>query len=641
MSQSIKRRIKFQSHPSDKLRVALLVWKFPAQANTYVVNEVLELIKENIDFIIYSLDKPVEFTFDHFEKELDIIGRQNIVYVKEEELLNEHSGWALRIPTSHSEFREEIELIKESNRKKYDIAEHAGYERSQKLILGLAERMKKDGIKFIYSPFGNHTADLAMMINKYCGIPYGFSVHAYDIFSSYYFEKLKAQTASIVFPISDFNKKMLIEEKFFDEKKVHVRRINFRKPDVSDIKEIQPGHPYIFSASRLDEMKGYKYAIEAFHKFSKEHPDLHFYIAGRGDLFETIENQVKDLGLENKVHLLGVIKNEEVLAYVKGCEFTILASIELEDGDTEGLPTFFVESMSIGKPVIGSKLSGIPELVIHDETGKLVEQKDVEGLYLAIKELYEETRDLEYKKAISKKCSDKVEELYDNKKNIKILSDGFWRGAKHPSVSIKFPRIRPKAFGKHKIFDLSLFKTGSTLVSEIFSCMEYKHCGYSEYFQREYNQIIEQKFAWDSNIGEDPSELYEMFEYMSDFDTFSDNPWRNIDHRILDWAFPGSKFIFLERTPDSWIKCFREHMEDPDLGPEGSVPLVPEYEKVLREQFAEKKLVLQNYFKGRPDDLYINDFYTTDELGSLCDFLGGRPIHKDYLNLDFSRSDWT
>ena len=74
--------------------------------------------------------------------------------------------------------------------------------------VSLFKAMKKDGIKFIYSPFGNHTADLAMMINKYCGIPYGFSVHAYDIFSSYYFEKFTTLLFCLQC-ISTINKKVI------------------------------------------------------------------------------------------------------------------------------------------------------------------------------------------------------------------------------------------------------------------------------------------------------------------------------------------------------------------------------------------------------------------------------------------------
>ena len=58
-----------------------------------------------------------------------------------------------------------------------------------------------------------------------------------------------------------------------------------------------------------------------------------------------------------------------------------------ESERTDGLPTVIIEAMSLGKPVIGTNVSAIPELVLDNETGFLVTARDVEGLANAIEKL--------------------------------------------------------------------------------------------------------------------------------------------------------------------------------------------------------------------------------------------------------------
>ena len=54
----------------QSLKLAILVWKFPNQANTYVVAEMLNLVKYHKNFLIYSLDKPSNTTLKMFENDL-------------------------------------------------------------------------------------------------------------------------------------------------------------------------------------------------------------------------------------------------------------------------------------------------------------------------------------------------------------------------------------------------------------------------------------------------------------------------------------------------------------------------------------------------------------------------------------------
>ena len=76
------------------------------------------------------------------------------------------------------------------------------------------------------------------------------------------------------------------------------------------------------------------------------------------------------MNLSSHVLMLGMISNSEVQRYIKGAAFTILTSIRLPNGDTEGLPTFLVESMNLGVPAVATNLSGIPEIIEEDKKSK-------------------------------------------------------------------------------------------------------------------------------------------------------------------------------------------------------------------------------------------------------------------------------
>ena len=215
-----------------------------------------------------------------------------------------------------------------------------------------------------------------MMISHHTGIPYYFTAHAYDLFSSYYYTRMKAKTLAHCFAISNYNKDYMVKELGIPEEKITVRRINILKPNYENVIAKDIGEDFIFSAGRFDEMKGFKYSIEAFSRFHKFYPNVHYVIVGCGELEAEIKGLISSLQLENFVHLMGHVKNYEVLEFAKGAKYSILSSIEMPNKDKEGLPTCFVESMSLGTPCIGTNYSGTPELIEHGTNGMLTKEKD-------------------------------------------------------------------------------------------------------------------------------------------------------------------------------------------------------------------------------------------------------------------------
>ncbi len=149
-------------------------------------------------------------------------------------------------------------------------------------------------------------------------------------------------------------------------------------PRQIDGKEIR-----IFSVARLVEKKGLEYSIRAAAKLVPRYPAIKYTIAGDGPLRSRLEALIRELGMENHIHLTGPLLSDEVKELMNQANIFILASVTAQDGDQEGIPLSLREAMAVGLPVISTRHSGIPELIEDGKTGCLVPEKDIDGLVRA------------------------------------------------------------------------------------------------------------------------------------------------------------------------------------------------------------------------------------------------------------------
>jgi glycosyltransferase involved in cell wall biosynthesis len=141
--------------------------------------------------------------------------------------------------------------------------------------------------------------------------------------------------------------------------------------------------PYIFSASRLDlRHKAVDALIEAFSLLAAEFPDVDLLIAGDGPQRTRIEEMITASGLEERVHLLSSLPHHELWSLYKSALLFVMLSRM-----AEGLPLVFFEAMACGRPVIGTRNGGTPEIVMHEETGLLVEGNEPHNVAAALRTL--------------------------------------------------------------------------------------------------------------------------------------------------------------------------------------------------------------------------------------------------------------
>jgi glycosyltransferase involved in cell wall biosynthesis len=145
--------------------------------------------------------------------------------------------------------------------------------------------------------------------------------------------------------------------------------------------------PKVVLGARLMDFKGHRFAIEAFAGLVRGHPGATLHCYGEGPLEGALRAQVADLGLAESVRFHGVIPIEALRREFAEADFALQPSVTGPDGRAEGLPNVVLEELALGLPVIASRHAGIPDAVLHEETGLLVEEGDVAALEAAMRRL--------------------------------------------------------------------------------------------------------------------------------------------------------------------------------------------------------------------------------------------------------------
>jgi len=134
---------------------------------------------------------------------------------------------------------------------------------------------------------------------------------------------------------------------------------------------------YLLFYGRLAPEKGVTTLINTWKRLPK---DVHLKIIGEGVMSAMIKDEIKSNNLFN-VEFLGFRKGEELFGYIRNASFVLVPSEWYENN-----PLTIVEAYSAGKPVIGSNIGGIPELIIEGRTGFLFDMGNSADLENKIRE---------------------------------------------------------------------------------------------------------------------------------------------------------------------------------------------------------------------------------------------------------------
>lgn len=133
----------------------------------------------------------------------------------------------------------------------------------------------------------------------------------------------------------------------------------------------------ILFVGRHIERKGLIYLIQAASKLDSSRFEVR--IAGAGDLTEDLKQKAQVLAPETIV-FTGKLSSDALNQEYEKANAFVLPAIVDQKGDTEGLGVVLIEAIEYGLPVVASNVGGIPDVIINEKTGLLVEQKNSEAL---------------------------------------------------------------------------------------------------------------------------------------------------------------------------------------------------------------------------------------------------------------------
>jgi len=189
---------------------------------------------------------------------------------------------------------------------------------------------------------------------------------------------------------------------------VDCSKFNLKKREFSLRKNIN-----ITSVGRLIERKGFSYLINAFANLLKQYPNVSYTIVGDGSDRKNIEQQIKKLGIENKVKLLGWKTQNEITEILYNSHIFLSPSVTTRKGGKDAPINVLKEAMLTGLPVISSYHGGIVELVDRNISGLLVPERDVSALIDGVKYLLANPKQCV---ALGEAGRKKVKKLFDMEK---------------------------------------------------------------------------------------------------------------------------------------------------------------------------------------------------------------------------------
>jgi glycosyltransferase involved in cell wall biosynthesis len=246
--------------------------------------------------------------------------------------------------------------------------------------LAQAAHVRRSGVEHVHAHFAAMPALAAWTIHRLTGATYSVTPHAHDVFIHQEGLRTRLSGASFVVAISTFHRELLARHGA-DPARLPVigMGIDLREHAYRPPSRDRARPPRLLMVSSFKEYKGHRYLVEALAQEPRL-ADARLELVGTGPLRAAVEEQVRGLGLADRVTFAGPQPAAAVLARLRDADVLVQPSVVQADGDTEGLPTTLVEGAACGVSLVATRVAGVPDLVRDGETGALAEPRDARGL---------------------------------------------------------------------------------------------------------------------------------------------------------------------------------------------------------------------------------------------------------------------
>jgi len=257
--------------------------------------------------------------------------------------------------------------------------------------LYFADFFARNQVDHVHVHFANRAAHTALFLKEISGIPFSVTAHGQDFMKDLGSDDLLREicaAAEFVAAETDYSRELICQRCPDSAAKIHrvyngIDLEHFPTPAQGTTNPV----PRIISVGRLVPFKGFEYLVDACAELARRGFDFVCHIVGDGPLRDRLGAKIDMLNLSSRINLLGSLSQRAVLEKIQAADIFALASVIDAQGASDVFPTVILEAMSSARPVVSTRLAGIPELVVDGETGVLVSPGDTAALTCALEQL--------------------------------------------------------------------------------------------------------------------------------------------------------------------------------------------------------------------------------------------------------------
>src|ERR1041385_6801771 len=359
------------------MRLGYLYSRYPVISQTFCDAEMLALERRGIELVIGSVYPPLTSLRHEYIARLDA----PIHYAPPQEILR------ILERNAKTTGKWPRNLIAQHDRK---YGPGAKAELRARNAFYLAVFFTRTNVDHVHVHFANRAAHTALFLKESSGIPFSVTAHGQDFMKDLGSDDLLREicaAAEFVAAETDYSRDLLRQRCPASAAKIH-RVYNGIDLERFPVARLANGNriPRIVSVGRLVAFKGLDDLIDACAELARRRIDFVCDIIGDGPLRETLQAKVEQLDLASRVNLLGSLSQDAVLKKLEAADIFALASTTDEQGATDVFPTVILEAMASARPVVSTRLAGIPELVVDGQTGTLVAPGDSNALAQALEQ---------------------------------------------------------------------------------------------------------------------------------------------------------------------------------------------------------------------------------------------------------------
>lgn len=274
------------------------------------------------------------------------------------------------------------------------------------LAMEARRRIKKKLVDIVHShSFGQIHSDISLIFAKKSGLPTAYTIHGWKNIETSFVRPLLSAYESTIAPRvlrsadvitvlgkrgaqyvqsllkSQGRNRIEIVPNGVDFRRVRNIVENTRNKNFWKNMEIPDNRKILIYAGRLTKMKGLIDLILAFRQVHKSNKDSFLLIIGDGPLKNSLVTLINNYGLRGSCKIVAQTTNYNLLRYLANAHIFVLPSY------AEGMPTVLLEAMAAEVPVIATNVGDIEDIVIHKETGLIVQPGNIQQLANSILEV--------------------------------------------------------------------------------------------------------------------------------------------------------------------------------------------------------------------------------------------------------------